>query len=83
MYVAIAARPKVLADWHVDPQLSAQVTLSDSSVALGGANINVPAQVKPVIDKAIADQLAQLQKTIRDDGALERAAQSPDADPAT
>ncbi|WP_031337265.1 DUF4403 family protein, partial [Rhodopseudomonas sp. B29] len=72
--IAIEARPKVLANWHVDPQLSAQVTLNDSSVVLGGARINVPGQVKPVIDKAVNEQLAKLQKTMRDDGALERSA---------
>jgi len=72
--IAISARPKVLPDWHVDPNLSAQVILSDSNVAVGGARINVPAQVKPVIDKAVNDQVANLQQTIRNDGALERSA---------
>jgi hypothetical protein len=72
--IAITARPKVLPDWHVDPNLSAQVLLSDSNVAVAGARINVPAQVKPVIDKAVNEQVAQLQQTIRNDGALERSA---------
>ncbi|ABE40649.1 conserved hypothetical protein [Rhodopseudomonas palustris BisB5] len=72
--IAITAKPKVLPDWHVDPNLSAQVILSDSNVAIGGARINVPAQVKPVIDKAVNDQVSQLQQTIRNDGALERSA---------
>jgi len=72
--IAIAARPQVLPNWHVDPHLSAQVLLSDSAVSIGGARVDVPAQVKPVIDKAIADQLGTLQRQIRDDGALERSA---------
>jgi hypothetical protein len=72
--IAIAARPQVLPNWHVDPHLTAQVTLSDSGVTIGGARVDVPAQVKPVIDKAIADQLGHLERQIRDDGALERSA---------
>lgn len=72
--VAITARPKVLTDWHVDPNLSAQVVLADSNVGVAGARINIPAQVKPVIDKAVNEQVAKLQQTIRNDGALERSA---------
>ncbi len=72
--IAITARPKVLPDWHVDPNLSAQVLLADSNIGVAGARINIPAQVKPVIDKAVNEQVAQLQQTIRSDGALERSA---------
>ncbi|ACF02582.1 DUF4403 family protein [Rhodopseudomonas palustris] len=72
--IAISARPQVLPNWHVDPHLDAEVALSDSGVSVGGVRIDVPQQVKPVIDKAIADQLGVLERQIRDDSALERSA---------
>ncbi len=68
----ITARPVIQPNWRIEPGLNAQVILGDSSVSIAGARINVPAQVKPVIDKAINDQLASLQQRIREDSALER-----------
>jgi hypothetical protein len=72
--IAMTARPTLLPNWRVEPNLTAQVVLGDSSIAVAGARINVPAQVKPAIDKAVNDQLASLQQKIRADSALETAA---------
>ena len=58
--VAITARPKIAANWRIDPNLAAQVNLGDTSLSVAGARINVPAQVKPVIDKTVADQIGAL-----------------------
>src|SRR3981189_2367466 len=55
--VPFPARPKPAAAWRIEPNLTAQVTLGDSSLSLAGARVNVPAQVKPLIDKTVADQL--------------------------
>jgi hypothetical protein len=70
--VTITARPKLAAAWHVEPNLAAQVNLGDTSVAVAGAKVNVPAQVKPMIDKQVADQLAVVQARMRNDPTLER-----------
>jgi hypothetical protein len=72
--IAMTARPTLLPNWRVEPNLTAQINLGDSSIAIAGARINVPAQVKPAIDKAVNDQLASLQQKIRSDAALETAA---------
>ena len=55
--VAITARPKIAAAWRIEPNLAAQVNLGDTSLTVAGARINVPAQVKPLIDKTVADQI--------------------------
>ena len=55
--VTITARPKLAAAWHIEPNLAAQVTLGDTSLVVAGARVNVPAQVKPLIDKTVADQI--------------------------
>jgi len=70
--VAMAARPALTTDWHIDPNLTAQVNLGDTNLSVAGARVNVPAQVKPVIDKAVDEQLASLQQRIRNDPSLER-----------
>jgi hypothetical protein len=72
--VTITARPKLAAAWHVEPNLAATVNLGDTSLALAGAKVNVPAQVKPYIDKTVGEQLNAVGQRIRSDPTLERAA---------
>jgi Domain of unknown function (DUF4403) len=72
--VTITARPKLAAAWHIEPNLAATVNLGDTSLALAGAKVNVPAQVKPYIDKTVGEQLNAVGQRIRSDPTLERAA---------
>jgi hypothetical protein len=74
--VAIVARPKLASGWFVEPNLSAQVSLTDNSVAVAGAKVNLPAQVKPMIDKTVAEQLSAVGERIRGDRSFERAARN-------
>ncbi len=70
--VTITSRPRFAAAWHLEPNLAGQVTLGDTSVSVAGARVNVPAQVKPVIDKTVADEIAAAGARIRSDPSLER-----------
>jgi hypothetical protein len=63
--VTITARPKIAAAWRIEPNLTAQVNLGDTSLVVAGARVNVPAQVKPLIDKQVADQIAIVQARYR------------------
>ena len=72
--VTFTSRPKLAASWHLEPNLAAQVTLGDTNLAVAGARLNVPAQVKPLIDKTVADQVAAAETRIRNDHALEQSA---------
>ena len=65
--VIITSRPKLAAAWHLEPNLSAQVLLGDTNLALAGARVNVPAQVKPLIDKTVGEQLNAVGERIRTD----------------
>jgi hypothetical protein len=69
--VTITARPKLAAAWRIEPNLAAQVTLGDTSLSAAGARINVPAQVKPLIDKTVADQLNAVEARIHNDPTFE------------
>src|SRR5207244_1627662 len=62
------------ANWRIEPNLTAQVNLGDTSLQAAGARISVPAQVKPVIDKQVAEQLAAAQARMKNDPAFEQAA---------
>ncbi len=74
--VTFTSRPKLAATWHLEPNLAAQVTLGDTSLSVAGARVNVPAQVKPLIDKTVADQLAATETRIRNDRAFEQSARA-------
>jgi hypothetical protein len=72
--VVITSRPKLAANWRVEPNLSAQVVLGDTSIVVAGAKVNVPAEIKPVIDKNVGEQLNAVGQRVRTDQTLERAA---------
>jgi hypothetical protein len=68
--VVVSAQPRLTPNWRIDPNLTAQVTLGDTNVAVAGARINVPAQVKPMIDNAVNEQIIALQQRLRNDPAF-------------
>ena len=70
--VVLTARPQLTANWRVEPGLAAQVNLGDTSVTMAGARLSVPAQVKPMIDKTVNEQIAAVQARLRNDPALEQ-----------
>ncbi|MFB9262155.1 DUF4403 family protein [Bradyrhizobium erythrophlei] len=74
--VAITSRPKLGASWRIEPNLQAQVNLGDTSLSTAGVRISVPTQVKPVIDKQVADQLAAVQAKLRNDPTFENNARA-------
>lgn len=68
--VVITSRPKLAATWHLEPNLGAQVNLGDTNLSVAGAKVNVPAQIKPLIDRTVDDQLSAVAERIRNDPAL-------------
>src|SRR3984957_3045520 len=74
--VVITSRPKLAAAWRIEPNLAGQVTLGDTTLSLAGARIDVPAQVKPLIDKTIADQINAVDAQIHSNPAFEQNARA-------
>lgn len=68
--VVVTSRPKLAAAWHLEPNLGAQVNLGDTNVNVAGAKLNVPAQVKPLIDKNVGEQINAVSERIRNDPSL-------------
>lgn len=69
--VTMTARPEILTNWRIDPKLTAQVSLGDSSLSVAGAKVAVPTQVKPLLDKTVNEQIGILQQRLRNDRSLE------------
>src|ERR1700731_3285627 len=74
--VTFTSRPKFSQAWHLEPNLAAQVSLGDTSLIVAGARVNVPAQVKPVIEKNVAEQVAAAETRIRNDQTFEQSARA-------
>ncbi len=70
--VSMTSRPALTAKWRIEPNLTAQVNLGDTSLSVAGVRVNVPGQLKPAIDHAVNDQLVSLQQRIRNNPAIEQ-----------
>jgi len=70
--VVMTAKPQLAANWRIEPNLAAQVNLGDTSVSMAGAKVSVPAQVKPVIDRTVNEQMAAVQTKLRNDPTFEQ-----------
>ena len=72
--VTITARPRLAASWRIEPNFLAQVTLAEGNLSVAGARLKIPAEVKPLIDKAVSDQINAAGARIRNDPTFEQAA---------
>ncbi len=72
--VTVHSKPTLNPNWRLEPNLTAQVALGDSSLTLAGFKINVASEAKPLIDRAVNQQIASLQTRLRNDPTIERAA---------
>ncbi len=72
--VQVTSRPALTANWRLEPNLTAQVSLSDSAVSVAGIKLNVSNEAKPLIDRATNEQVAAFSNKLRADPFIERAA---------
>jgi hypothetical protein len=72
--VIVRSQPAITADWRLQPNLAAQVALSDSAVSLAGIKLNVAGEARPLIDQQVNDQIKNLEGRLRNDPFIENAA---------
>lgn len=72
--VVVRSKPAITANWRLEPNLTAQVSLGDSAVSLAGMKINMANEARPLIDKAVNEQIANLQNRLRNDPFIEKSA---------
>ncbi len=70
----ILSRPAIMANWRMEPNLTAQVAIGDSALSIAGIKIGVSNEVKPMLDRQVNEQVAALQARLRADPFLEQAA---------
>ena len=70
--VAVTSRPTILPSWRIAPNLTAQVSINDVSMSLGGLRLNMANEVKPIVDKSVREQMSVLEARVRNDPTLEQ-----------
>ncbi len=72
--VTVRARPTLWPEWRIDPNLTGQVALADAGLSIAGIRLNIPGQVKPLLDQVVNEQINTLQARVRTDPFIEQAA---------
>jgi hypothetical protein len=72
--VTVRSRPSIATNWRLNPNLAAQVAVSDSAVQVAGFKINMAGEARPLIERAVNEQVAALETRLRNDPTLERSA---------
>lgn len=72
--VLVNARPSLMTNWRIDPNMSAQVNVTDGGLSIAGIRLSVPQQIKPLLDRNVAEQVAALQARVRNDPMVEQIA---------
>lgn len=72
--VTVTSKPALQPAWRVEPNLAAQVSIADASMAIMGVKLSIGNEVKPLLDRTVNEQVASLQAKVRNDPFLEVAA---------
>jgi len=72
--VALTARPALLPNWRLEPNLTGQANIGDANLSIVGVRLNLSREFKPLLDRSLNEQLAVLQARIRNDPLIEVAA---------
>ena len=70
--VAVTSRPTILPTWRIAPNLTAQVSIGDVSMPIGGLRLNMANEVKPIVDRSVREQMGVLEARVRNDPTLEQ-----------
>jgi hypothetical protein len=72
--VTMNVRPSILPNWRLEPNLSGQASIGDANLSVMGVRLNLSREVKPLLDRAVGEQMGALQARIRNSPAIEVAA---------
>jgi hypothetical protein len=74
--VTATSRPTIAPNWRLSPNLTAQVSVVDVVLPIGGIKLSVSNEVKPVLDNLVREQANALETRVRNDPFIELAAKS-------
>jgi hypothetical protein len=69
--ITMNARPSILPNWRMEPNLTGQANIGDANFSVAGVRLNLSREVKPLLDRAVNEQLGALQARIRNNPAIE------------
>jgi hypothetical protein len=72
--IMLTARPSLLPRWRLEPNMVAQVRISDASMSVMGMQFNLSDEMKPMVERTINEQVSELQAWMSNDPSLEQAA---------
>ena len=72
--VLLAARPALTPNWRLEPNLTGQAMIGDANLSIAAVKLNLSREVKPLLDRAVAEQVNALQARLRNDPMIEQAA---------
>jgi hypothetical protein len=70
----VYSKPALTANWRLQPNLSSQLSLSNTAVQIAGIKLDVGKEAQPMIDRTIKQQMASLESRLRNDPMIERTA---------
>jgi hypothetical protein len=71
--IVVTARPMLTPQWRLEPNLAAQVSVTDGGLNIAGIKLSVANEVKPLLDRSVADQVSAVQARLRSDPFIEQA----------
>ena len=74
--VTVHSRPAITANWRLQPNLSAQLSLGNSAVQLAGLRLNMASEARPLLDQMVNQQVSALESRLRNDPFIESAARA-------
>lgn len=74
--VTTMARPAIAPNWRLAPNLSAQVSVADVALPIGGVKLNVSNEIKSLLDNEARPETAALESRLHQDPFIEDAARA-------
>ncbi len=72
--VVLTARPNLLPEWRVQPNLAAQVSIADATISIMGMKLTLSNELKPMVERTINEQVASLQERVGNSSMIEQSA---------
>jgi len=72
--VITTTRPALTSAWRIQPNLSARLNFSNSSMNIAGIKINAANEIRPLLEPVINDQIGNLETQLRNNPFIEKAA---------
>lgn len=74
--ITLTARPTLLEQWRIEPNLTAQVSVDSASAQIMGMTLNLSNEMRPMIERLINEQITRMQAQIGNSAAIEEAVRS-------